>query len=99
VIATGGGVILNEANVRALKRHGLLVFLDMPLKELLQADRSHRPLLDSEASLLAMYELRYPRYMHYADIILQREGYDEESVIFTLKEALDAYYTDPWTQP
>jgi shikimate dehydrogenase len=99
VIATGGGVILNEANVRALKRHGLLIFLDMPLQELLQADRKNRPLLDSEASLLAMYELRYPRYMHYADIILQREGYDEESVIFTLKEALDAYYTDPWTQP
>ena len=99
VIATGGGVILNEANVRALKRHGLLVFLDMPLKDLLAADRTHRPLLDSEASLLAMYELRYPRYMHYADIILQRDGYDEESVIYTLKEALDAYYVDPWTQP
>jgi len=99
VIATGGGVILNEANVRALKRHGLLVFLDMPLKELLQADRSRRPLLSSDDSVMAMFELRYPRYMHYADIILQREGYDEESVIYTLKEALDAYYIDPWTQP
>jgi len=36
--------------------------------------------------------------MHYADIILQRTGYDEQSVIYTLKEALDAYYTDPWTK-
>jgi len=99
VIATGGGAILNEANVRALKRNGVLVFLDMPLASLLGANRNHRPLIKDDASLMALYELRYPRYMHYADIILQRDGYDEESVIYTLKEALDAYYTDPWTEP
>ena len=99
VIATGGGVILNEANVRALKRHGILIFLDMPLATLLQADRQHRPLLASDEDVMAMFELRYPRYMHYADIILQRDGYEEESVIYTLKEALDAYHIDPWTQP
>jgi shikimate dehydrogenase len=98
IIATGGGAILNEANVRALKRHGVLIFLDMPLSTLLTADRTHRPLLKDDQSLVAMYELRYPRYMHYADIILQRTGYDEQSVIYTLKEALDAYYTDPWTK-
>jgi shikimate dehydrogenase len=99
VIATGGGAILNEANVRALKRHGVLIFLDMPLATLLKGKRQHRPLIKDDDSLIALFELRYPRYMHYADIILQRDGYDEESVIYTLKEALDAYYTDPWTKP
>ena len=99
IIATGGGAILNEANVRALKRHGVLIFLDMPLATLLKGNRQHRPLISNDESLISLFELRYPRYMHYADIILQRNGYDEESVIYTLKEALDAYYTDPWTKP
>jgi shikimate dehydrogenase len=99
VISTGGGVVLNEANIRALKRHGVLIFLDMPLATLITTNRKGRPLIQDDEALTAMYELRYPRYMHYADIILQRDGYDEESVIFTLKEALDAYFIDPWTQP
>jgi shikimate dehydrogenase len=92
VVATGGGVVMNEANIRALKRHGVLVYLDVDISLLMTQPVTGRPLLQEEGALLQLYELRYPRYMHYADIILKRESFEEEAVIFTLKEALDAYF-------
>ena len=34
VIATGGGVILREANMKALSQNGLIVFLDRPVSDI-----------------------------------------------------------------
>ncbi len=98
VIATGGGVVMNEANIRSLKRHGVLVYLDVSLDLLLTQPKTGRPLLQEEGALLSLYELRYPRYMHYADIILKRESFEEDAVLYTLKEALDAYFASAWSK-
>ncbi len=65
VIATGGGAILREENVRALKRGGKLYFLDRPLKELLPTP--DRPLASSSEAVTRRYEERYHRYCHVAD--------------------------------
>lgn len=98
VVATGGGVVMNEANIRALKRHGVLIYLDVALDLLQSQPRTGRPLLEQDGALLSLYELRYPRYMHYADIILKRESFEEEAVLYTLKEALDAYFAATWSK-
>ena len=72
VIATGGGIILNDANMQALKRTGVIVFLDRPLDKLIAGtDTSYRPLLSRTAKrhkLTALYEKRYPLYNKYAEI-------------------------------
>ena len=66
VIATGGGAILRDENVRRLKRNGCLVFLDRSLSELIPT--SDRPLASDREAIEKRYNERYPRYNSVADI-------------------------------
>ena len=75
VIATGGGTILREENVRALAQNGVLLFLDRPLSDL--TPTPDRPLSPDTASLARLYRERYDRYCQVADIRLQ-PGEDAE---------------------
>lgn len=65
VIATGGGAILREENVDALKKNGFIVFLDRPLDQLMPA--SDRPLADTKEKVAALLEKRYPIYRSTCD--------------------------------
>jgi shikimate dehydrogenase len=60
VIATGGGAVLREENLRALRRNGRLYFLDRALQHLLPT--SDRPLASSADAIRARYEERYALY-------------------------------------
>ena len=66
VIATGGGVILDSDNIRALKRNGTLIFLNRALGNLLPT--SDRPLSSDFAALEKIFNKRYPIYKCAADI-------------------------------
>lgn len=66
IIATGGGAILREDNVTALKRNGILVFIDRPLS-LLQATPD-RPFSSSPEALAKRFEERYEIYCRVADL-------------------------------
>jgi len=69
VIATGGGAVLKEDNITALKQNGRLYFLDRPLDSL--KPTSDRPLaLDIEA-LRKRYEERYAIYTACADEVIK----------------------------
>ena len=65
VIATGGGAILREENVDALKKNGFIVFLDRPLDQLMPA--SDRPLADTREKVAALLNKRYPIYRSTCD--------------------------------
>lgn len=67
VIATGGGIILDERNIDSLRQNGLLIFLDRSLEKL---DTSGRPLSSSFEALKKLYEIRYPLYQKYADLTI-----------------------------
>ncbi|MFH0834010.1 MAG: shikimate kinase, partial [Patescibacteria group bacterium] len=73
VISTGGGVILKKENVRALKKNGIVIFVDTPL-ELLQkrvAQNSKRPSLtgdDPAQELAKVWAEREKLYRAAADI-------------------------------
>ena len=74
IIASGGGTVLSEANVRAFhQKGGLIVFLDAPLaalQERLKNDK-RRPLLqvpDRERVIRELYEKRIPLYRAAADV-------------------------------
>ena len=65
VIATGGGAVLREENVKRLKRNGILCFLDRPLEAL--TPTSDRPTASDRAAMEARYRERLPIYRAAAD--------------------------------
>lgn len=83
IISTGGGAVLREENVDALKQNGTIVFLDRPLSTLTPTD--DRPLSDNREKLNALYDTRYPVYCGTADIRLPVEGTPEETASHLLK--------------
>ena len=65
VIATGGGAILRDENVRALRKNGRLFFLDRPPEKLIPTES--RPLSSDREAITARYNERYSRYLAVAD--------------------------------
>lgn len=65
VIATGGGSMTREENVRSVKRNGYLVFLDRPVDELKTS--KDRPLSTDREKVRALFEVRYPIFLRIAD--------------------------------
>ena len=75
-MATGGGAILNPANVDCLRANGRLFFLDRPL-ELLTATQD-RPLASDREALERRYRERYSLYVASADVTIPGYGTPEE---------------------
>lgn len=66
VIATGGGAILKEENVSALKYNGKLYFIDRPVEILMPTES--RPLSSSAEAIKKRYDERYPIYCSVCDV-------------------------------
>ena len=65
IIATGGGCILRDENVQALRGNGRLYFLDRSLKNLTPTDS--RPLASRLSDMENLYSKRYPIYSDVCD--------------------------------
>ncbi len=65
VIATGGGAILRNLNVTALRGNGIIYFIDRPLDMLITTD--DRPLSSNRDDLIKRYNERYDIYCSVAD--------------------------------
>ncbi len=65
VIATGGGAILNEANIDLLKQNGKIYFIDRALDDLVAT--FDRPLSSNKPDLEKRYIERYPLYCSRCD--------------------------------
>lgn len=85
VVATGGGAVLRQENLRALAMNGRLFFLDRPLSQLLPTE--DRPLARDSQQIRRLYEERYPIYRQAADEIIKAEG-PPESVAETIMRSL-----------
>lgn len=73
VIATGGGIILREANVEALREKGIIIFLNRKI-EIIAEDviTSTRPLLsEGVEKLYQIYNERIELYLKYSDIMIE----------------------------
>ncbi len=79
VVATGGGMVLRQANMDALARTGVIFFRDRPPQAILGEDHKGRPLLAQDAQrVFQLYEERlglYKRYAHH--YIAPTETYQE----------------------
>jgi shikimate kinase len=76
VIATGGGVVTQPGNMEALKRVGIVLFIDRPIDQIVRdIDVSTRPLyVCGVEALHTAYGNRLPLYRQYADFIVDNSG-------------------------
>ena len=75
IIATGGGTILSEKNVRRLKHLGVLIFLDRDVDFLRVSDG--RPLARNRSDLESLYQKRYDKYLEASDLIIKENNLDK----------------------
>ena len=66
VIATGGGAILREENVNALRENGKIYFIDRPLSDLIPTN--DRPLSGDKEAITKRYNERYKIYNETSDV-------------------------------
>lgn len=85
VIATGGGAVLDENNVRALKRNGVILFLDRSLENLVAT--ADRPLSSDTEKLKNLFERRYDVYKSCADAVIPADG-EIDDVVEKIKGVL-----------
>ncbi len=78
LISTGGGAVLREENVRALKSNGIVVFIDRPFEYIIPTD--DRPLSSDRDMLRLRYEERYNTYCASCDEHLINDGTVTEAV-------------------
>ena len=71
VIATGGGTVLREENVRALLQNGKIYFIDRPLPYLIPTP--DRPTASSKEEIERRYYERYGIYRSTADVIIDAD--------------------------
>lgn len=83
IIATGGGAVLRENNVKSLKMNGKIYFVDRNPESL--TPTSDRPLSSDMDAIMSRYNERYGIYTSVADVIVDNNS-DIESVIDKILE-------------
>lgn len=68
VIATGGGAVLREENMRLLKSNSIVIYLMRNLNDI--SINTERPLLTSRSQLQELYNQRHSLYCRYADVCI-----------------------------
>lgn len=81
VIATGGGAVLVEENMKLLSENGEIIFIDRsPEKIIASITDDSRPLLAADKKrVFDLYEQRIALYRKYADVIIDNNGSPEET--------------------
>lgn len=78
IIATGGGAILRDENVRALRRTGRLYFLNRALEKLIPT--ADRPIASTLEAVCRRFEERYDRYLATCDVEVKTDEVVEHTV-------------------
>lgn len=95
VLATGGGVVLREANRNRLRQLGAVVWLTArveTLVERLRRDPSDRPALTASDPFVEIAEIaagRMPLYAETADLVVDTDGLDPDQVARNVLERLE----------
>lgn len=80
IIATGGGMVLREENMRVLEENGIIFFRDRDLADILGEDLSDRPLLSGDKQrIYDLYQQRIHLYRGYAQHTISNTGTAKEA--------------------
>ena len=89
VIATGGGAVLRQKNVDALRMNGKIFFLDRPLENLIPTD--DRPLSSTRDAIRQRYNERYNIYVSAADALIPNSSTPEAAAQLVERSFFDEY--------
>ena len=87
IISTGGGAVLREENIRALKRNGRIFFINASPSRL-QATED-RPLSNTNEKLLRLYKERIDIYNSTADVIVPDSETAETEAEYIFKKRME----------
>ncbi len=90
VISTGGGVVLNKANITALRKNGIIINLAPSfevISERLNSVRSTRPLL-KDSDIDSIKKRFYDRLPYYADCDYKISVSNDREPLYFAKEIL-----------
>jgi shikimate kinase len=94
VIACGGGVVLDDENIKNLKRNGVVICLAAAPEVILERTRNykHRPLLNVSDPKAKIKEMLNKRQAYYdkADYTVDTSGIDKQQVVDRITEWLRA---------
>jgi shikimate kinase len=104
VLATGGGAVLSEANRRALRSRGTVIYLRASVNDLWQRTRHdrNRPLLqtaDPLARISELYVQRDPLYREAAHVVMDTGSQSLRSLVLKLCDRLSQPPGDASPQP
>ena len=92
VITTGGGAVLDPANIDALKKNGWVIALSASVETIYERvkDSRHRPLLkgDTKNEILRLLEIRKPFYAR-ADYYFKTDDLSPDQVAHLILETLE----------
>ena len=97
VIATGGGIVINEENRKAIRRDGIVIFLSATVDQLVDrtAKDTRRPLLqnDNPRKVIAeILESRLPLYQELADITVATDKSAPRLLVNDILRQLDQHH-------
>lgn len=91
VIATGGSAVYSDRAMARLKKLGQLVFIDIPLEELLDRvnDMDTRGLvIGPDETYEHLYEERQPLYRKYAEVTISGGGLRVEAIAAAIEQSV-----------
>ena len=94
VIATGGGIVVNPENRKAIRRDGIVIFLSATVEQLVErtAKDTRRPLLQNDNPrkvITDIFEARLPLYQELADITITTDQSSPRLLINDIVRQLD----------
>ena len=100
VIATGGSAVYSHAAMAYLKKHGIVVFLNVTLRTLGSrvSDFATRGLAKRpDQSLDELFAERFSLYMQYADVVVDCDDLTHEEVCAAIMKELREGNRTPWS--
>lgn len=93
VIATGGGIVKNQANMETLAKSGIIVYLRTTAKQVYinTLHDTGRPLLeasDKERAIAELLRQREPLYEKYSDFTLDVAGKNVEEIVNSIMKKI-----------
>ena len=70
VIATGGGTVENEENIKVLASNGFIIYIERDVDEIFETFTPH-PLIKTKEELLEVYLRRRDLYLKYSDLVIE----------------------------
>ncbi|WP_024831800.1 shikimate kinase [Ruminiclostridium josui] len=90
IISTGGGLVHSEISMNYLKSIGFIIYLDTKYDIIKERMDSSRKLVRTAETLLELYNNRVPLYQKYADLVVNCDSADPDTVSGTILGAISS---------